>query len=631
MITAEERDKLAENGYPRPQLIRPEWTDLCGQWDLAFDDADEGRAQDWPSGQGNGFGHRVTVPFPPESRLSGLHDQGFHRVVWYRRTAGLPACGPDERLILHFGAVDYAADVWVNGTPAGHHEGGHTPFSMDITQAVRGRSDDDGRAVIVVRAEDDPADPHQPRGKQDWRVAPHDIWYHRTTGIWQPVWLEVVPRCHVTGVTWHGDITTGRVSADVRLSQAPPPGSTLRIRLTLGDEVLAEQTTAVGGASCRMDLAVAAAENAWDWNRLCWSPGNPVLVDAEVDLFSPAGPGDHVWSYLGIRSVGVADGHFLLNGHPQYLRFALEQGYWPDSHLAAPSARALREEVETILALGLNGVRIHQKVEDPRFLYWADRLGLMVWAEMPSPAGFSPRATQRLVAEWQEVVQRDRSHPSVVAWVPLNESWGVPAMAAHPAQRHLVAALYHLTHSLDTSRPVVSNDGWEHVESDIWTVHDYAPSGRGLAERYGTPEASAQTLGRRWPGPHRVVPDDAADRGQPVMLTEFGGLTYAPGRGDVWLGYGTVRSEQELADRLGDLVGAVCASATLAGFCYTQLTDTEQERNGLLYADRTPKLPAGRLAAILSQPSRAVPGEEIAAARHPAGPPDTDAQRERTG
>ena len=632
MITADERDKLVENGYPRPQLIRPTWTDLSGQWDLAFDDADEGRARGWARGDAAAFSRRITVPYPSESRRSGVHDQGFHKVVWYRKEIRVPDCTPAERVRLHFGAVDYAAEVWVNGMLAGRHEGGHTPFSVELTDA--GTAGDEaagsGRtAVIVVRAEDDPADAHQPRGKQDWRAAPHGIWYHRTTGIWQPVWLEVVPRCHVAAVAWDTDLAAGRVSADVRLSEAPPPGSSLRIRLALGDEVLAEQSAAVHGASCRADLAVTVADNAWDWDRLCWSPGNPALIDAELELASPGRPGDRVSSYLGIRSVGVSDGHFLLNGHPQFLRFALEQGYWPDSHLAAPSPRALREEVEVAQSLGLNGVRVHQKVEDPRFLYWADRLGLMVWAEMPSPAAFSARATRRLVTEWQEVIERDRSHPCVVAWVPLNESWGVPAISSRPAHRHLVAALYHLTRSLDPSRPVISNDGWEHAESDIWTVHDYAPTGQSLAERYGSPEAVARTLAERWPGPHRVILEGATERGQAVMLTEFGGLTYAPGADGVWLGYGTVRTEEELAERLGDLIGAVCASGSLAGFCYTQLTDTEQERNGLLYEDRTPKIAVDRVASIIGQPSRAVPGEEVAAARHPVGPVPTDHEDER--
>lgn len=598
-MDTDERDSLIYAGYPRPQLLRRNWVDLSGQWEFAFDDP--------------AFDQVITVPYPPESALSGVHDQGFHPVVWYRTRLAVPSLAAGDRLLLHFGAVDYAAEVWVNGRFAGRHEGGHTPFSFDITEAAA----DAEQAVLLVRAQDDPADPHQPRGKQDWRPAPHAIWYHRTTGIWQPVWMEVVPRSHITSLSWQADVTAGLVSAEVTLSREPSPGTTLRIALRLGSEVLAEQTAVVLDRHHTMHLAVPAG-NAWDWDRIEWSPDSPTLVDADLELSDPASETtDRVSSYLGLRSIEVADGHFLLNRRPCFLRFALEQGYWPQSHLAAPEPAALRREVELAKSLGLNGVRVHQKVEDPRFLYWADRLGLMVWDEMPSPAGFSARAVQRLTTEWQEVVQRDRSHPCVVAWVTLNESWGVPAISSHPEHRHLVAALYHLTKSLDPMRPVISNDGWEHVESDIWTVHDYTPSSRSLTERYGSREAIAATLADRWPGPHRVVLDGATRHGQPVILSEFGGLTCAPGTDRAWLGYGTVQTAEELGRQLTELVGAVRMSGGLAGFCYTQLTDTEQERNGLTYADRSPKLPIEHLRAIFTQPSRSVPGEEVAAARQP--------------
>jgi hypothetical protein len=625
------RDALIESGYPRPQLVRQDWTDLGGPWDFAADDADRGLGAGWETGDGP-FGQVITVPYPPESPLSGIGDRGFHPVVWYRRQLVAPPRAAGERTLLHFGAVDYAAHVWVNGRLAGRHEGGHTPFSFDITDLLS-RAEP---AVLVVRAADDPADPYQPRGKQDWREVPHGIWYHRTTGIWQPVWLETVPRCHITALSWHPDLAAGRVSAEVELSRAAAVGSTLRVRLVLGDEVLAEQSAAVAGRHVRLHLAVPAMDNAWERDRLLWWPETPTLIGAELELAAPAAhepaadepragetgagePGaggtDRVSSYLGLRTVGVGDGRFLINGRPRFLRLVLEQGYWPQSHLAAPSPQALRDEAKLARSLGFNGVRLHQKAEDPRFLYWADRIGLLVWGEMPSPAGFSVQATRRLTAEWQEVVLRDRSHPCVVAWVPLNESWGVPDIASEPAQRDLAAALYHLTRSLDPTRPVISNDGWQQVDGDIWTVHDYAPSGRGLNERYGSEQAVAASLAARWPGPNRVVFDGAPDRGQPVMLTEFGGLTYAADADDTWHGYGSVATTGDLIGRLADLVGAVCASDTLAGYCYTQLTDTEQERNGLTYADRTPKVKPGQLRAIFGQPSRAVPREELAAAK----------------
>jgi hypothetical protein len=630
----EARDALIESGYPRPQLARQNWTDLSGQWDFASDDADVGLGAGWQTGDGP-FGQAITVPYPPESPLSGVGDRGFHPVVWYRRQFEVPARPVGERVLLHFGAVDYAARVWVNGRLAGRHEGGHTPFSFDITDLLvpagpagpdgpadllgpAGPAGPDGPAVLVVRAADDPADPYQPRGKQDWRQDPHGIWYHRTTGIWQPVWLETVPRCHVTALCWQADIAASRVSAEVELSRAAAPGSTLRLRLAFGDEVLAEQTAAVTGRHVRLHLAVPALDNAWDRGRLLWAPEAPRLIDAELELAGPDdAQSDRVSSYLGLRTIEVTDGHFLMNGRPRFLRFALEQGYWPQSHLAAPSPQALRDEVKLARSLGLNGVRLHQKAEDPRFLYWADRHGLMVWDEMPSPAGFSAQAIPRLTAEWQEILLRDRSHPCVVAWVPVNESWGVPDIAGQPAQRDLAAALYHLTRSIDPTRPVISNDGWQQLDGDIWTVHDYAPSGRGLTERYGSREAVAATLAARWPGPHRVVFDGAPDRGQPVMLTEFGGVTCTADADPdgTWHGYGSVAKTADLVGRLADLVGAVCSSDVVTGFCYTQLTDTEQERNGLVYADRTPKVKPAQLRAIFGQPSRAVPGEELAAAK----------------
>lgn len=620
-MTPDELDDLVGGGYPRPQLVREQWTDLSGEWEFAAGESGQ------PGFTGTGFTGTITVPYPPESELSGVRDRDFHPVVWYRTRLPATPLAPGERLLLHFGAVDFSAQVWVNGVPVGSHEGGHTPFTLDITEAASGAPGASaapaaGPAVLVVRAEDDPADPHQPRGKQDWRPDPHGIWYHRTTGIWQPAWLEVVPACHIAGLAWQSDITAGRVTAEVSLSAPPPPGTTLRVTLRLDDNVLADQTTLLRDRHQEVHLTVPETGNAWDWDRLQWSPEHPVLIHADLELTAaPDGPADRVSSYLGLRRVEVSDGHFLLNGRPFFLRLALEQGYWPQSHLAAPGPGALRREAELAKALGFNGVRLHQKAEDPRYLYWADRLGLLVWGEMPSPAGFSPRATRRLLSEWQEVIERDRSHPCVVAWVPLNESWGVPALSSRPDHRDLAAALYHLTRSLDPTRPVISNDGWEHVDSDLWTVHDYAPSGRSLTERYGDGPAIDRTLAGRWPGPRRVLLDGDARRGQAVVLSEFGGLTYAPDTAEVWLGYGTAATAGELERRLTELVGAVCASDSLAGFCYTQLTDTEQERNGLTYADRTPKLPAGRLRAIFTQPSRAVPDDELAAARRPPSSP----------
>ena len=596
-----------ETIHPRPQLVRERWQDLCGPWQFAFDDADRGLVEGWHAAEAAPFDREIVVPFPPESRLSGVHDPGYHPVVWYRRSFTVPEVAAGH-LLLHFGAVDYRASVWVNGCYVGGHEGGHTPFTLDITASVL---PDAQKQVVVIRAEDQPADVSQPRGKQDWQPEPHAIWYHRTTGIWQPVWLEAVPDAHITELQWAPDLARASVAMDVRLSRIPERPLTLRVRLRLGQELLAEQTLRVTGDSLHDDIDVPATRNSQDLNRLTWSPQSPTLIDAEVTLLDDDRPVDDVHSYLGFRSVGFADGRFLLNGRPYFLRLALEQGYWPESHLAAPSGHALRREVELTKELGFNGVRIHQKVEDPRFLYWCDRLGLLVWGEMPSAYAFSTTAIERLTREWLDVVRRDRSHPCVVTWVLLNESWGVHDIEHVPAQQHYATALYHLTKALDPARPAISNDGWEHTESDVWGVHDYGGSGAGLRERYGDAHAVERQLREGRPGRRRVLLGDPPRRGQPVMLTEFGGLSYLPSAGEKWVGYSTVASAEELLGKFDELVSALLDSTEVAGFCYTQLTDTEQETNGLLTEDRRPKVDPRRIREVLNRASRAIVAEEV--------------------
>ena len=588
------------------------------------------------------FDHTIQVPYPPESMLSEIHDTSFHPVVWYQRTVDVDPPRPGERMLLHFGAVDYTATVWVNGRRIGEHEGGHTPFELDITGAL----EETGGTSIVVRADDRPTDLSQPRGKQVSAADPHGVFYDRTTGIWQPVWLETVPDIHLTELAWTSDLEAGTVTAELRLSRTPLVPYRLDVALSLGDEPLAVQSVRVTDADVAVTVTLPALRSGRQ-ARLLWSPESPTLVEAELTLrpdatareaadepdasADPAAQ-DRVSSYLGLRSVGRRDGLFLLNGRPYYLRMVLEQGFWPESHLAAPSAEALRREVELVKQLGFSGVRVHQKVEDPRFLYWCDRLGLLVWGEMANAFEFSPRAVGRFTREWIEVVRRDRSHPCVVAWVPLNESWGVPHIATSAPQRSFATALYHLTKSLDPTRPVLSNDGWEHTTSDIWGVHDYAPSADSIRARYGTPEALTRTLFGAGPGRRKVLLTHTTREGEPVVLTEFGGLSYTPTAGEKWFGYGTVESAEALRDGLEALFTAVLDSPELAGFCYTQLTDTQQERNGLLTEDRVPKLPLDVIHAIVTRSSQAIPAEAVDAERraaHRAASPDHTAAAQK--
>jgi len=596
--------------HPRPRMRRHRWTDLCGVWQFAYDDADVGLSERW-HGHPERFDRSINVPFPPESELSGINDKSYHPVVWYRREIEVEVPG-DERLLLHFGAVDYMAMVWVNGDLVARHEGGHTPFCRDITNSLVPGS----KQVIVVRAEDQPLDTTQPRGKQDWREQPHSIWYNRTTGIWQPVWLEPVPMEYVSKVQFTPDLVRGMVSVEIELGRHPVEPIDCSIELHLRGESLAVHRLTLRSPHALTGIHVSGFEHGQDRGRLIWTPETPNLIDVTVTLIDAAGEAiDQVESYFGMRSSAAQERRFLLNDRPYFMRSVLEQGYWPQSHLASPSPEALKREVELIKSLGFNAVRIHQKVEDPRFLYWCDVLGLMVWGEMANAYEFSPRAVNRFTREWLEAVERDRSNPCVVAWVPLNESWGVPDIALRKDQQAFATALYCLTKAIDPTRPVISNDGWEHTVSDILGIHDYALRGEHLVQRYHTTHLVDRVQVGHGPQRRRLVLIPQDQRGQPIMLTEFGGVSYRPEKGQSWFGYATVANDGEYLDLLRQLFDAVHDSPELAGYCYTQLTDTLHERNGLLDENRQPKLPVDVLRDIISRPSAAVVTEHLDMAR----------------
>jgi beta-galactosidase/beta-glucuronidase len=604
--------------YPRPQLVREHWCDLGGEWGFAYDDADAGRRESWFADAGadsdsDVFDRTIVVPFPPESPASGIGDTGFHSVVWYRRTLtaeDVAAAGHQEgaghgegtRLILNFGAVDYRASVWVGGSLAGTHEGGGSPFSFDITDLLH---DGAGGTSVVVRAEDDPADLSQPRGKQDWQLEPHVIWYHRTTGIWQPVWLEAVPSVAVESIHWTPDLVDASVNARVRFSGPAAPGSELSIALDFEGRSLGRVTVPAVGREAEVRIPLPEQRNGQAYEHLLWSPSHPRLVDAVVTLTSGGGAGavDTVHSYLGLRSAAVAEGRFLLNDRPFYVRSVLNQGYWPSTHLAA-TAEMLRAEAQLILDLGFNAARIHQKYEDPRFLFFADKLGLLVWGEAPAAYEFTPTAINRTTTEWAAIVDRDYSHPSIVTWVPTNESWGVQHIAHDRRMRDYARALVHLTKALDPTRPVISNDGWEHVGSDILSIHDYESSGEVVTARYGSQESVDRMLAGLGPAGRRLIVAGDRDPNAPVMLTEFGGVSFVD-RADAvdgaW-GYSAAENADDFAARVGALVGAVLASPVLAGFCYTQLADTGQETNGLVTDARVPKLPVEAIRRMVQGP-----------------------------
>ena len=587
--------------YPRPQLERQNWISLDGPWRFRwgenYDCSHPGDVRDWPL--------TIQVPYPPESPMSGLGDRGFHGTCWYDRDFELRPDG--RRVILHFGAVDYAATVWVNGRRVTHHEGGHTSFCVDITNVL----DASGRQRVSVHVEDDPHDLEKPRGKQDWQLEPHSIWYPRTTGIWQTVWIEQVSRTYIGTLRWTPHVEGFALDFEVRTAGDRCTDVEVDVELWHEQRLLAHDRYRVmdGEATRRLVLSDPGIDDYR--NELLWSPERPTLIDAWVRLIHRGDIIDEVKSYTGLRSVAISRDRFLLNGRPYMLRLVLDQGYWPESLLAAPDDDALRRDVELAKAMGFNGVRKHQKIEIPRYLYWADRLGLMVWEEMPSAYRFTRRAIRRMVREWTEAIDRDYSHPCVIVWVPFNESWGVPELPAVREHRHAVEALYHLTKTLDATRPVIGNDGWESSATDIIGIHDYDANNEHLRQRYGPEISTQQLFDRRRPGGRILTLDGYPHRGQPIMLTEFGGIAYAkrrePGVRYTW-GYSVATTDDEFARRYHELLEVVNHTALFSGFCYTQFADTFQEANGLLCADRTPKIPIEDIArATLIQRSH-IPG-----------------------
>ncbi|HEY0748098.1 MAG TPA: glycoside hydrolase family 2 TIM barrel-domain containing protein [Steroidobacteraceae bacterium] len=589
---------MPDESYPRPQLRRDNWVSLNGTWNFTFDAKMEFRSPaDVPK-----WTHKIQVPFAPECALSGIGDTGFHPVCWYERTFELKksSWSSGRRIILHFGAVDYHARVWVNGVLVAEHEGGYTPFSADITLAL----DPNGVQRITVWVEDDPHDLEKPRGKQDWRLNPHSIWYPRTTGIWQTVWIETVPATYLSQVRWTPSVERWEIAFNAFTAGHPATELRISVRLSCAGKLLADDSYAIVGNEVHRRIGLSDPGIDDYRNELLWSPGTPTLIDAEITLSDKDRVLDVVHSYTALRSIGVQREKIMLNGRPYNMRLVLDQGYWPDSFQTAPSGEHLRRDVELTKAMGFNGVRKHQKIEDPRYLYWADKLGLLVFAEMPSAYRFTTKSIRRLTREWTEVIERDSSHPCIVLWVPFNESWGVPELSTLPAPRDAVAAFYHLTKTLDPSRLVIGNDGWESSATDVIGIHDYDCDPNHIRTRYGGDVKPQEVVDRRWSGGRILTLDGYPHRGQPICLSEFGGIAFAEESShlkDGW-GYAQAGNVQEFEHMACSLIEAVRTTAMFSGFCYTQFTDTFQEVNGLLYPDRRPKIPIEKIAAAVRGP-----------------------------
>ncbi|KAJ6138989.1 hypothetical protein N7471_005475 [Penicillium samsonianum] len=566
--------------YPRPDFQRTplNWNTLDGPWTFTFDDKDEGLTSQWHKTSLEGKpSHQITVPYAFQTPASGVNLIEAHEVMWYERritdirTADQKQKG--NRLLLRFGAVDYECSVWVDGVLVGGHRGGHVPFDIDVSDAL---PDGATEARLTLRVRDSPYDMTQPRGKQFWKPVPESIFYTPSGGIWLSVWLESVPAmrllCGSGGTVLRSDdIEGGQLHAKVHVA-GRRVGSTAKVEVEVSLAGLS-----VASVDCELlreksfvslDLGIKVSEAAvtklkirnqglfgvdgvWCRGVALWAPEHPVLYDVTLRLFDETGDlVDEVQTTTGMRSLSWqnGDGTFRLNGKPYFQMLFLDQGYWPKTGMTPPSSEALKTDIELAQKLGFNGCRKHQKVEDPRFYYWADRMGFLVWGEMANAYEFDSDYIERFTSEWTEAVKRDINHPSLVTWTPLNESWGVTELKHNIEQRNHVRALYYLTKTLDPSRPINDNCGWEHVKTDLTTFHDYRDSvelGAACANMSGILE-----------------------------LKDF-----------------LVRFEK--------LVMAVVKPGHICGLVWTQLCDIEQEVNGLYTYDRKEKVPAEKVKLIM--------------------------------
>lgn len=566
--------------YPRPQFVRNEWESLNGVWDFIFDDDNRGEREEYyikfPAEKS------INVPFTYETRLSGIHDESVHNAVWYGRKINISEKQlENKKILLHFEGSDYLTKVWVNGRFIGSNEGAYSRFSFEIDEYLNV-----GENYLTVKAEDSLAE-EQPRGKQRYKKESFACWYVQTTGIWKTVWMEFVPEYYIKNVkiTPDPESKTVKTYFETNISEKQFEDNEFYIEteISFADKVL-NTAKNVLIKSCQQDEIGLCADDV-EINK--WSPENPNLYDIKYTLYCNGEKTDTVYSYFGVREISAQNGRILLNGEELYLRLVLDQGYWKDSHLTPPSEEALIKDIDTVLEYGFNGVRKHQKVEDERFLYWCDVKGVLVWGEMASFYTFNDKAVQSFTNEWIKVVKQNYNHPSIITWVPVNESWGVSDMNSNKLQQNYVNSIYYLTKSIDGTRPVISNDGWEHTISDIVTVHDYEQDGKTLYSSYTDDEKKVLNNMTVNNENRKLFVDGYKYDGQPIMMSEYGGI--AMNCDDGW-GYGTqAKNEDEFLERFKALTAAVKDIPYICGYCYTQLSDVQQEINGLVDETRKDK------------------------------------------
>jgi len=580
--------------YPRPQFVRADWLNLNGTWQFEADYGDSGIER---GVKDRALAGTITVPFCPESKLSGLEHVDFLNAVWYRKEVAVPASWADKVVLLHFGAVDYDTTVWADGVEVARHRGGFTPFSANLGKCA-------GQTVtLVVRARDKHGVP-QARGKQANKFAPYACFYTRTTGIWQTVWLEPVSDIAMKRPRITPDLASSRFELVVPLT-AHGPGPNLE-GLTV-TATLTDASGVVSSATVRADLDFAARlildvpEN----RKRVWSTTDPHLYGVTLTLVQGETVLDTVESYAGLRSVALSGMAFKLNGEIVFQRTVLDQGYWPESVMTAPSDDELRLDIERSIAAGFNGARLHQKVFEERFFYWADKLGYLVWGEFGDwgCSGFGPSTNHQqpdasYIAQWLEALERDYSHPSIVGWCPLNETFQENSDQIRPLD-DVTRAMWLATKLADATRPVLDTSGYAHRvrESDLYDSHDYEQNPEKFAANMAGLADGKPYINNGWDGKPTNIPYG----GQPYFCSEFGGIWWNPAAFDnkeSW-GYGErVKSLDEFYARFEGLCDVLLNDPKMFGYCYTQLTDIYPEENGVYTFNRQPKFDNEKLKAV---------------------------------
>lgn len=572
--------------YPRPQFVRNNWENLNGTWDFGFDDANVGEKEKWyQEFKGD---KKINVPFTYETKLSGIEDETRHDFIWYHRTINVDCVKlENNRYILHFEGSDFITKVWVNGAYAGSHRGGYARCSFDVTNLVH-----DGENELTVKVEDS-FDTQQPRGKQRWIKENFGCWYIQTTGIWKTVWSEYVPKIGLASVKMTPDLQNAALKLEYEVDAAEE---------VLGEDLIVTASVSFKGVPVAKQSVMANQKHVGttmnvsyygsiglEWGVCTWTPSQPDLYDIDFTVIYKGEAVDEIGSYFAMREIRIDGPNILLNGHPLYQRLILDQGYWRDSHLTAPSEEALIEDIDKIHALGYNGLRKHQKIEDERFLYWCDVKGMLVWSEMAAAYQYSDYAVEEFAKEWMEIVRQNYNHPCIITWTPINESWGVSQVETRRVEQHFTEAVYHLTKSFDMMRPVIVNDGWEHTISDIITLHDYEEVGDTLYKRYTEYKDQIMTTEVYHSSGKSAFANGYEYKGQPMIISEYGGIAF--NNDDSGWGYGNkVNTKEDFIRRFDDITTAVKKIPYCCGFCYTQVSDVQQEINGLMDIDRNFKV-----------------------------------------